>query len=120
MPKNGKQIVIMLDSGGGIQLQTARYCHSYDAHGRGEQCAHDIRDFFTNNGDTSDWEGNEPLYRREATQYDDTINRAELQAIIVAGEAIKRVGGGSAAGELIVALLGSQAVEFIATRAGYA
>jgi len=107
-----KKIEILLDNGGGLQLQTAKFAHSYQSSKAGEQCATDIRDFLKS-GDTSDWEGNQPEYRREPALSDDTLDRADLEAIVAAGEAIKRVGKGAMGRELITALLGVEACEAI-------
>ena len=105
-----KKIEILLDNGGGLQLQTAKFTHNYED---AEQCAEDIREFLTS-GDTSDWEGNEPEYRRSATASDDIMDRADLAAIVAAADAIKRVGRGAMGRELIAELLGAETCELIA------
>lgn len=105
---NRPKIEILLDNGGGIQLQTAKFTHSYETGRTAEQCAKDIRAFLES-GDTSDWEGNQPEYRRAACDSDAVLDRADLLAIIAAGRAIKRVHNGYAAMELVSALLGDSA-----------
>jgi len=107
-----KKIQILLDNGGGVQMQTAKFTHSYESSRMGEQCAEDIRAFLKS-GDTSYWEGNQPEYRREASLSDDTLDRADLEVIVAAGEAIKRVGKGAMGRELIAALIGVEALEVI-------
>lgn len=59
---------LIFDNGGGVQLQTAGYVHSYD---EGAQCARDVRDLLEDNS-TDDWEGNQPEARLE---YDDALVR---------------------------------------------
>lgn len=105
-----KKIEILLDNGGGILLQTAQYCHSYDWP---QYAADDIRCFLAS-GDTSDWEGNEPEYRRKGTATDDVLTRDELAAIVLAGKAIARVSNGASGRQLVTALLGFSAREAIA------
>lgn len=109
-----KKIEILLDNGGGLQLQTAKFVHSYESDNMAEQCAEDIREFLQF-GDTSDWENNQPEYRREAGLHaeEGVLTRADLEAIIAAGEAIERMRGGATAAELIIELLGNRACEAI-------
>ena len=108
-----KKIEVLMDNGGGLQLQTAKYCHSYESSRMAEQCATDIREFLKS-GDTSDWEGNEAQYRREAGKWDQTLSRPEIETLISAGRIIKTLGSGATAGELIAELLGTEACDHIA------
>ena len=108
-----KKIDVLMDNGGGLQLQTAKYCHSYESSRMAEQCATDIREFLRS-GDTSDWEGNEPQYRRESGQWDQTLNRSEIETLILAGRIIKNLGSGATARELVAELLGTEACDYVA------
>jgi hypothetical protein len=51
-----KKIEVLMDNGGGLQLQTAKHCHSYESSRMAEQCATDIQEFLRS-GDTSGWDG---------------------------------------------------------------
>lgn len=109
-----KKIEIIMDNGGGLQLQTTKFAHSYESTKKAQQCADDILEFMLS-GDTSEWEGNEPHYRRGPTESDQTLDRAELEAILAAGRAIARVASGHTARELVMALLGEDVCEAIYT-----
>lgn len=100
-----KKIDILLDNGGGIQLQTAQYCHSYEGPRIAEQCADDIRAFFDSGGDTSDWDNNQPEYRRTPGAHPEerVLTLADLRALLAVRE------GGYSANELIIELLGFSA-----------
>lgn len=97
-----KQITIMIDNGGGIQLQTAKFCHNYDS---GADAARDIRQFVAG-VDTSDWDGNEPEFRRDPVDSDITLNAADCAALIRAGKVLRRLASGYAGMEMAWNLLG--------------
>jgi len=118
-----KKLEVLMDNGGGLQIQTANFCHSYEGRsveGVAEQCAIDIRNFVAS-GDTSDWEGDQPEYRRAAHSTDETMDRADLETLIRAGDILYRLKGAmsSALGaELIGFAASPQVIEAIAKRWG--
>jgi hypothetical protein len=59
-------------------------------------------------------QGNEPQYRREAGQWDQTLDRSQIETLIAAGSIIKNLGSGATARELVAELLGSDACDYIA------
>jgi hypothetical protein len=108
-----KKIEIILDNSGRLQLQTAKFTHLYDGADQITQTADDIR-MFLRGSDPAGWDGNEPEFRREATDHDETLDRREMEAIILAGKAIKRLGSGYAGRKLVLELLGAAAAGVIA------
>ena len=102
-----KKIEILLDNAGGIQLQTRTFCHDY---AKPAMAAQDIGAILEKGADISDWEGNDPDIRRQATEHDEVLSREELEAIICAGKAISRIASGYAGMTLVCELLGANAV----------
>lgn len=58
---------VIFDNGGGVTLQLPGFSHWYN---HGEQAAYDYLEYLRN-GDTSDWDGNEP----DAMECDPTIDQ---------------------------------------------
>jgi hypothetical protein len=71
---------IFFDNGGGITLLLADYCRHYD---RADWAANDVRALL-GGADPSDWDNNEPEFRRDPHPEDD-IMTAEMAASILAG-----------------------------------
>ena len=83
-----KNFDVIFDNGGGTTLQTHRYCHHYSSP---EQAAKDVLLLLRGDGNTADWDGDEPEHREE---YDSEIernggwrwmSRREIEAILQRG-----------------------------------
>lgn len=73
-------MAILFDNGGGITLITPDYCHSYE---RPDWAAQDVAALL-GGADPSDWDGNEPQFRRDRHPEDDTMT-VEMARTIRAG-----------------------------------
>lgn len=72
---------IFFDNGGGITLLLADYCRHYD---RADWAADDVRALL-GGADPSDWDGDEPEFRRDRHPEDDVMN-TDLATSIHAGD----------------------------------
>ncbi len=68
---------LLFDNGGGITLITANYCHSYD---RPDWAAADVVGIL-DGANTSNWDGNEPEFRRDQHPEDDVMTGSMARAI---------------------------------------
>lgn len=68
---------LLFDNGGGITLITPDYCHFYD---RPDWAAESVVALL-NGADPSDWDGNEPEFRRDRHAEDDVMTADMAQAI---------------------------------------
>ncbi len=68
---------LLFDNGGGITLITPDYCHFYD---RADWAAADVVGLL-NGANTSNWDGNEPEFRRDRHPEDDVMTAAMARSI---------------------------------------
>jgi len=68
---------LLFDNGGGITLITPDYCHSYD---RPDWAAADVVGIL-DGANTSNWDGNEPEFRRDQHPEDDVMTGSMARAI---------------------------------------
>jgi hypothetical protein len=80
---------LIFDNAGNALLITPAYCHSYDC---GKHLAQDVA-LILKGTNPSTFDGNEPEFRRTATEHDDTITLAELKAYMKGKGPIKSNGG---------------------------
>ena len=67
---------ILFDNGGGALLLTRKFCHSYCD---GKQLAQDVLALIAG-ASTSDWDGNQPEFRRVVDPSDTATTRSEILA----------------------------------------
>ena len=75
--KEVRDFELLFDNGGGTLLLTPDYCHSYD---RPDWAAADVAALL-NGADPSDWDGNEPEFRRDRHAEDDVMTADMARAI---------------------------------------